>query len=326
MNETCNKDSLIIHDKAIRLAVLGMVEGNGHPYSWSAIINGYDKEEMAKCPYPGIPEYLGLQPEENLGIPGAVVSHIWTDNPEDAENVARASLIENVVGKPEDVIGEVDAVIIPTDRGYEHVERARPFVEAGFPVFIDKPMVDNAEDLKTMVEWVKAGAAIMSSSAARFSKEFMPYYKNTYELGKIRFATTTMIKKWETYGIHALEGIYPVFGPGFASVRNTGREDSNIVHLRHSCGADIVIAVIKDMLGSFNLMQLCGTKGNVFIRKQDTFYSFKEQMASYIEYLKTGKRPFPFDETVELMKLLIAGIISRNEGGREVMLEEIEVY
>lgn len=24
----------------IRLAMLGMVEGNGHPFSWSAIVNG----------------------------------------------------------------------------------------------------------------------------------------------------------------------------------------------------------------------------------------------------------------------------------------------
>ena len=43
----------------IRLAMLGMIEGNGHPYSWSAIINGYNPTEMAKCPYAAIPAYLG---------------------------------------------------------------------------------------------------------------------------------------------------------------------------------------------------------------------------------------------------------------------------
>ena len=58
----------------IRLAMLGMVEGNGHPYSWSAIINGrYDMARMAECGYPSIPEYLGAQPKEALGIPGARV-------------------------------------------------------------------------------------------------------------------------------------------------------------------------------------------------------------------------------------------------------------
>ncbi|RKY68211.1 MAG: oxidoreductase, partial [Candidatus Latescibacterota bacterium] len=33
--------------KELKIAMLGMTEGNGHPYSWSAIINGdYDPEEM----------------------------------------------------------------------------------------------------------------------------------------------------------------------------------------------------------------------------------------------------------------------------------------
>lgn len=28
--------------RLLRLAVLGVIEGNAHPYSWSAITNGYD--------------------------------------------------------------------------------------------------------------------------------------------------------------------------------------------------------------------------------------------------------------------------------------------
>ena len=32
----------------IRLGVIGMTEGNGHPYSWSAILNGYDRERMTR--------------------------------------------------------------------------------------------------------------------------------------------------------------------------------------------------------------------------------------------------------------------------------------
>jgi len=39
--------------------------------------------------------------------------------------------------------------------------------------------------------------------------------------------------------------------------------------------------------------------------------------------VRTGQREFPFEETIELMKLVIAGIRSRDEGGREVFLDEI---
>ncbi|MBI4556141.1 MAG: oxidoreductase, partial [Candidatus Hydrogenedentes bacterium] len=97
-------------DKPLSIAVLGMVEGNGHPYSWSAIFNGYDRDEMRKCPFPVIPEYLGKQPETAFGIAGAKVTHIGADLPDDAIHVAKAALIPNVLDHAEDAIGNVDAV------------------------------------------------------------------------------------------------------------------------------------------------------------------------------------------------------------------------
>ncbi len=226
----------------IKLAMLGMVDGNGHPYSWSAIFNGYDPEVMAECPYEAIPEYLSKEPKETLTIEGARVTHIWTDDQADAVHVAGASFIPNVVNRAEDVIGHVDAVIVSTDKGYEHVERCRPLAEAGLPIFVDKPLVDNAPDLAVFEQWVADGVPIMSSSCMRYAKEFMPYRRSTHELGELRFATITTAKTWERYGIHALEGIYPIFGPGFLSVRNTGTEQRNVVHLKHQCGADVVVA------------------------------------------------------------------------------------
>ena len=89
----------------LRLAMLGMIPGNGHPYSWSAIINGYDRAEMARCTYPTIPAYLGAQPHASVGVPGVCVTHLWTDDPSEAGAVARASLIPHVVARPEEVIG-----------------------------------------------------------------------------------------------------------------------------------------------------------------------------------------------------------------------------
>ena len=50
--------SLVKDTNNIKLAMVGMVEGNGHPYSWTAIINGqYNAEVMADCGYPVIPHY-----------------------------------------------------------------------------------------------------------------------------------------------------------------------------------------------------------------------------------------------------------------------------
>lgn len=318
-----NDVKALVERDVIRLAMLGMVDGNGHPYSWSAMFNGYDEEAMSTCPYAVITDYLNKQPKDTVRIPNALVTHIWTDDPKDAEDVAKCSLIPNIVDRPEDVIGQVDAVIIATDKGHEHVERCRPFVEAGLPVFVDKPLADNEDDLKVFSEWVEQGKPIMSSSCMRYAIEFAPYRTSTSELGELRFVSVTTPKTWERYGIHALEGMYPILGPGFVSVRNSGTIDRNIVHLKHERGVDVVVVAIKDMLGTFGVLTLGGTKGHIETSFGDTFYAFQTQLKGFVEYLRTGERPFPFSETEELMKLVIAGIRSREEDGREVLLSEI---
>ena len=307
----------------IRLAMLGMVDGNGHPYSWSAIFNGYDKEPMSRCPYATIPEYLGAQDPDTLRIPGANVTHVWCDDRADAELVAEASRVPNVCDDATDVIGEVDAVIVATDKGHEHVERCRPFVEAGLPVFVDKPLVDNEPDLRTFNSWVKQGKAILSTSAMRYAREFVQARERLAEVGEPRYLSISTAKTWERYGIHAAEGMYPVLGPGFVSARNTGSIDRNIVHLKHERSVDVIVIAIADMYGAFGRLSVMGTQGAFDVPFADTFYAFKTQLEAFIGYLRTGVRPVPWPETVELMKIIIAGIRSREQNGRELQLTEI---
>lgn len=313
----------IVEGAPLRLAMLGMVDGNGHPYSWSAIVNGYDPGEMSKCPYPTITDYLNLAAKDQFGFPDVKVTHIWADRPEDANRVARAALIPTVVSRPEDVIGHVDAVLIATDKGDEHVERCRPFVDAGLTIFVDKPMADKAEDLQTFSRWVGQGARILSSSCMRYCKEFSPFRASTRDLGTIRFATSTISNRWERYGIHALEGIYCILGPGFLSARNVGRAGEDVVYYRHRSGAHLVVTAIDDMHGAFGTLSLYGTHGQASAAFRDTFFAFRSQLQDFISYVRSDVRPFPFSETVELMRMLVAGVQSRNEGGRDIRLDQI---
>ena len=240
----------LIRDPAsIRLALAGMVPDDNHPYSWSAILNGYDAAAMASCPSPVITRYLAAEPPERFGIEGARVTHIWCDDPAAARHVARASLIPTVVDRPEDLLGEV---------------------------------------------------------------------------GDLRLITMTTCRSWERYGIHAAEGVYPFLAPGrWETVANTGTARANIAHARHADGVDVVLAAIDDLDGAFGCLSLYGTRGAAVSRFSDSFSAFKAQLEAFVRYLRTGERPFPFDETAELVRILIAGIRSRAEGGRPVRLSEI---
>ena len=308
----------------LRLAMLGMIEGNGHPYSWSAIVNGYDPAAMAACPYPVIPVYLGKQPLESGAHPRRRVTHIWTDDPADAPRVAAASKIEHVVQRPEDVIGQVDAAIIATDDGDEHVRRARPFIEAGLPVFVDKPLATNLADLNQFLALAlgRAGRSCPPAGCAT-APEMRAVAERQDELGELRWITSLTCKTWERYGIHALEAVYPLVGPGFTYVQTVAQPGSDLVCLRHRSGVQLTIAAIHDAAGSFGTVHVYGTKGQLPLRLTDTYTAFREQLVAFIEFVRTGRRPFPFEQTVELMAILIAGIRSREQSGRAVALDEV---
>ena len=311
-------------DKELRIGILGMTEGNGHPYSWSAMFNGYDPAEMETCGFPVIPRYLEKQPEHTLGIPGARITAVCCTGfagRDEAEHIARADFIPEIYDDPKEMISHVDAVIVATDVGREHVGRCRPFIEAGIPMFIDKPLVDNEEDLRTFVKWRKEGAQFISGSCMRYEKTYEPFHAHHDEFGTIRYILSTMAKKYETYGIHALEAMYPILGPGFLSVRNTGTCEDTVVHIKHRSGANVNIIQGIGMMSSG--MLILGTHSTAHLTTTDSYYAFKKQLDLFVRWLRTGKEPFPFSETVELMKLVIGGIRSREEGGREVLLDEI---
>lgn len=319
--------------------MLGMIPGNGHPYSWSAIVNGFDPAAMAACPYPVIPKYLGAQPPGTVRIEGARVTHLWTDDPTEAPAVAAAALIPQIVARPEDVIGQVDALLVATDDGFDHVRRARPFVEAGLPVFVDKPLALTVADLRTFVAWEKAGARLLSSSGLRYAPELAPYLAGTTNpaLGDLRWISGVSTKTWERYGIHLLEPIARVLGPGFESVRlespavgaglprdpHPSSPTVEIAHLTHRTGVQVSLPVIADGGATFGTLHLCGTAGQATIRFVDTYTAFRRQLLSFIDYVRTGAAPYPWAETVEYMAVLIAGIRSRSEGSRRVAVAEI---
>ncbi len=51
--------------------------------------------------------------------------------------------------------------------------------------------------------------------------------------------------------------------------------------------------------------------------------AFRAQLQALTDYLRTGVRPFPHAETEELMRLVIAGILSRERGGGAISVAEV---
>ena len=114
----------------LKLGVIGMSPGKAHPYSWSAICNGYDASAMEGCGFPVIPRYIETRNWSSDRLKGVCVTHVWTQDEALSERVARALRIDHVVQRPEEMIGEVDALLLARDDADNHLTFARPFLEA----------------------------------------------------------------------------------------------------------------------------------------------------------------------------------------------------
>jgi hypothetical protein len=157
----------------------------------------------------------------------------------------------------------------------------------------------------------------------RYMPEMKQLEERQEEIGELRWITSFTCKTWERYGIHAIEAVYPKLGLGFVSAQTISQRGSDVVHLTHRTGVQVTIAAIHDAYGSFGTVHIYGTKGQLALKLADTYTAFRAQLVSFIDFVKTKQSSVAFEETVELMVIIIAGIRSREQNGRAVLLEEI---
>ena len=197
-------------------------------------------------------------------------------------------------------------------------------MEAGLPVFVDKPLASNLEELRTFIAWEKAGARILSSSGMRYAPELTALIANLPALGELRWLSLVTIKTWDRYGIHSLEPVFRLLGPGFLSIRLETQPGVEVAHLVHRSGVQVTLPVVYDGGTIFGTGQVCGTKAAVPVRLADTYHAFRGQLVSFIDFVRSGRAPYPFVDTVEMMCVIIAGSRSRAEKSRRVEIAEIQ--
>lgn len=137
----------------IRLGIIGASEGNGHPYSWSAIFNGYNPKEMQKCGYPVIPAYLSNQCWPEAQISGVTVSSVWTQDLQLSRHIAQASCIGHVSLSLDELKDRVDGVLLARDDSENHLDIAKSFLIAGKPIYIDKPIATSKTALHNLYQF-----------------------------------------------------------------------------------------------------------------------------------------------------------------------------
>lgn len=292
----------------LELGVIGLSEGNGHPYSWSAIFNGYDRDAMASCPFAAIPAYLGRQSFPQDALPGARVTHIWTQDRAVSEHVARASLIPNVVDRLEDFLGKVDGVLLARDDAENHRQHASAFLAAGLPVYIDKPLSLSRREALQLFDQARYPGQIFSCSALRYARELQLTPARRRRVGDVRFVDAIVPKYWNTYAVHAIE-------PALACLPET---DTVASHFRSSTGGITQLTVnwasgIQTRFTSTASavapisLSVYGTCGFVKLTFRDAFSCFKAALAEFIASARSKRPAIAPETTLKVVDLIEMG-------------------
>jgi predicted dehydrogenase len=303
------------------IGIIGVSEGNGHPFSYGSIINGYSPEGLAASGWPGIYDYVRRRHASEFGLAGWAITHAWTQDSVVTQRLCAACLIPNAAGDYREFLGKVDAVIIARDDYENHFQMARPFLEAGLPVFVDKPLSLDLSELRALKPYLEKGQ-LMSCSGMRYARELDEPGADLAAYGRLKLIRGAIVLSWEKYGVHLLEAILALSTARPVSVRMLKVEHASAV-VRLEDGVMIQIDALGECARTFHI-EIFGTQRTGAFDITDNFSMFRRMLWQFTESIRTGQPAIPADRTLELMRVLIAGRMARNDN-REVFLHEISL-
>ena len=253
------------------------------------------------------------------------------DIPASADRVAGftdkiKSLGVEIVDSIAALLSKVDVVLIEAVDGRPHLEQARQVIAAGKPMFIDKPLAGSLADGVEIYRLARAaGVPCFSSSALRFSPGIAEM-RSRPEYGDVLGCSTYSPCSLDAhhpdlfwYGIHGVETLYTIMGPGCKTVTRV-----------HTADTDLVVGVWADgRIGTFRGLRSgkTGFGGTVFGTKGlgpiGSFAGYEPLLVEIARFFETGKPPVSPEETLEILAFMEAADESKRQNGAAVSIESV---
>jgi predicted dehydrogenase len=156
----------------------------------------------------------------------------------------------------------------------------------------------------------------------RYARELDEPRADLGSYGRLKLIRGAIVLSWEKYGVHLLEAILAITPAHPVSVRMLPADHASAV-VRLDDGVLIQIDALGECARTFHI-DLFGTQRTGSFDITDNFSMFRRMLWQFAESIRTKKPAIPAERTLEIMRVLIAGRIARNEN-REVLLNEIEL-
>ncbi len=250
-------------------------------------------------------------------LEGGRVAAVWGGSTAETAALATAHRIPAIAAEPTRMLGAIDAVLVVDDTGggASHADLARPFLEAGLPTFVDKPMTrDLAEAVALFDLAERHGAPLMSASALRFAAEVATLRDQAAGLGPLSSVVSVGPGDWFYYGVHAVEMAQTVIGTGARWVHRHAFAERDVAVIGYDGRPSLVVETLRDAAYVFHLAAY-GRDGWAQAEVTDHRGFYRGTMAAVLAMAETGVAPVGRAETLEILAVLHAGERSAATGG-----------
>jgi len=261
-----------------------------------------------------------------MGYPGAPSSFASEEVISQRTQLLRDKYGVQIVDALGEMIGKVDAIMVEFQEGGLHLESARQFLKAGLPTFIDKPFTCSVRDAKKLAKLAEArGTPLFSSSSLRYALEIQQLKSSREEVGAVLgadvYSPASLSLKNPglfNYGIHGVETLYSLMGPGCESVWCVSEGGWETTMGRWKDGRIGTMRGTRQGAHSYGFTAFC-EKG-VVPSAIDTRYIYRELLKQVVNMFQTRKPPLAIEETLEIVAFIEASMKSASKGCIKVKL------
>lgn len=259
-------------------------------------------------------------------IPGAKVVALWGEAPQFSEKTAAKGQIETIVNKPADMVGMIDGVMIDHRHAKYHLPAAEPFLQAGIPMFIDKPFCYRAaEGKKFLARAKKKGVPVTSFSTVAMSKDFGVMKKKIAKLGEIQtYMSSGPCDVFSKYGgvffyaIHQVDAMIDLLGSDVKTTQAVifkGKKEHAAV-IEYNNGPLVTLRFRESWAGGWQFF-VGGPSGFVAHSPEGDPDHYLTGAKTFVKMFKTGVEPFAHDRFMATVRVLEALEKSVKSGKRE---------
>jgi predicted dehydrogenase len=232
-----------------------------------------------------------------------------------------------IVDSIEALLAKVDVVLLESVDGRVHLAQATPVLAAGKPVFIDKPLSASLTGAREIIAMArKTGTPFFTTSSTRFHTD-IARLRNDAGVGKVtKVQSTYTLNKLDFhpdlyyYGIHGVEALYAMLGPGCISVSRTIQGDADVTTGTWKDGR---VGIFRGLTGPGEkapMLRVFGEKGTA---DSGGPQGYDGLVLAIAEFFQTRRSPVPEEQTLEIFEFMSAADLSRDRRGAEVRLAEL---